>query len=141
MEVSTIKNYHDLEVWQLGRQLVKAIYVLTESFPVRESYGLAQQLRRAAVSVPSNIAEGHSRTSTRDFIQFISMSIGSLAEVDTQLILAVDLEYIQQQDADVIFRDITLLQKKLHSLRVALRARIDSANPKSQIPNPELVDG
>ena len=90
-----VLNYRDLEVWRNSRKLVKDVYELTERFPQKEIYSLTSQLRRAAVSIPSNIAEGHSRSSTKDYIQFVSIAIGSLAELDTQLLLAEDLGYIQ----------------------------------------------
>lgn len=79
-----IQTYHDLVVWQLGRKLVSHTYRLTQPFPKHELYGLASQMQRASVSVPSNIAEGFSRKGTRDYIQFIVTSIGSLSELDTQ---------------------------------------------------------
>lgn len=131
-----IRNYRDLEVWKQGRILVKTVYELTRQFPKEELYGLTIQIRRAAVSIPSNIAEGHSRSSTRDFIQFISMAIGSLAELDTQMLLAGDLEYIAPVQLEPILNDIAALQKMLHTLRASLRARIDLPNPQSLIPNP-----
>jgi four helix bundle protein len=82
------KNYRELIVWQEGIKLAKAVYKLTEKFPRQETYALADQIRRAVVSVPSNIAEGQARKSTRDFRRFLHISLSSLAEVDTQLVLA-----------------------------------------------------
>lgn len=113
-----IKNYKDLNVWQLSRSLVKDIYLITEELPKHEQFGLISQIRRASVSVPSNIAEGHSRTSTKDYIRFISMAIGSLAELETQLILCCDLGYVEL--ADNQYEKIYELQRMLHGLRKKL---------------------
>lgn len=90
----TIKSYKDLIVWQKGIELVEAVYRLTKMFPKEEIYGLTSQLRRAAVSVPSNIAEGQARSSTAEFVNFLSIARGSLSEVETQLIIAHRLEYL-----------------------------------------------
>lgn len=82
------QNYKDLVVWQKGTALAKIIYALTQSFPSTEKFGLVAQMRRAAVSIPSNIAEGQARHTTGEFVQFISHAEGSVAELDTQLILS-----------------------------------------------------
>jgi four helix bundle protein len=112
-----IKNYKDLKVWQQGRLLVKRIYDISRSFPDDERYGLTNQIRRAAVSIPSNLAEGHSRNSTKDYVRFISIAIGSLAEVETQLLLACDLSYCTESELQPLFKQIHELQKILHGLR------------------------
>ena len=88
-------KHRRLEVWQLGRELVKQIYELSRNFPASEMHGLTNQIRRAAISVPSNVAEGSSRQTKADFIHFLVMARGSLAEVDTQLVLAEDLGYVK----------------------------------------------
>src|SRR4030067_692480 len=93
-----VKNYRDLMVWQLGVKLAKEVYTLTNKFPRHEIYGLADQLRRAAVSVPSNIAEGQARRAPTDFRRFLHISLGSLAEVDTQLVLAQEFGYLGPTD-------------------------------------------
>lgn len=116
-----IKNYKDLKVWQKSRLLVKEIYCLTKSFPKEEQFGLTSQIRRASVSVPSNIAEGHSRTSTKDYIQFVSIAIGSLAEVETQLLLACDLGFITEAESNNSFSLIHEIQRMLHALRKSLK--------------------
>jgi four helix bundle protein len=84
------ESYQDLLVWQKGIALVKQIYILTNIFPVEEKYGLVAQMRRAAVSIPSNIAEGQARHTKGEFIQGISHAKGSIAELHTQLIIAVE---------------------------------------------------
>jgi four helix bundle protein len=122
--MSEIKNYKDLEVWKRSRRLVATVYGVTRTFPKEELYSLTSQLRRAVVSIPSNIAEGHSRSGTRDFIQFISIAIGSLAEVETQLLLSEDLEYTDSKDNASVLSEIEILQKMLHSLRASLKSKL-----------------
>ena len=90
----TIRSYRDLEVWQKGMDLAAECYRITEGFPGHERYGLASQLQRAAASVPANIAEGQARQHTKEFLQFLSVASGSLAEVETYLLLAVRLNYL-----------------------------------------------
>jgi len=94
-EAITIGDYKDLVAWQKVRSLVRSIYEATRSFPAEERFGLTQQLRRAAVSVPSNIAEGYGRGSLRDYIRFLQMARGSLYEIETQLYLAQDMGYLE----------------------------------------------
>ena len=93
---SQIRNFNDLEAWKKSRVLVRVIYEATAAFPAAEVYGLTQQLRRAAVSVPSNIAEGYGRGARSDYIRFLRMARGSLYEIQTQLLLAQDLGYVTE---------------------------------------------
>jgi four helix bundle protein len=92
------RKHHDLLAWQQGIELVKIIYRLTENFPQREVYGLTAQMRRAAVSVPANIAEGMGRNSTRELLQFLTIARGSLSELDTFVVLARELGYTKSTD-------------------------------------------
>ena len=94
------RSYRDLIAWQKGIELVTRVYTATEEFPAREIYGLTNQLCRAAVSIPSNIAEGQARFSKRDFAHFLRQAKGSLAEVDTQLIIARKLRYLHDKEAE-----------------------------------------
>lgn len=119
-----IKNYHDLAVWAKGRELVKTVYQLTEKFPKEEIYCLSSQLKRAVISVPSNIAEGHSRSGTKDFVNFISIAIGSLAEVETQILLSMDLGFTKESDILTAINKIHELQRMLHSMRTSLKAKL-----------------
>ena len=91
------RKHHDLLAWQEGMELVKRIYSLTANFPPTETYGLAAQMRRAAVSIPSNIAEGAARDSRREFAQYLVIARGSLSELETQLRIAYELGYSQPQ--------------------------------------------
>ncbi|HLD08620.1 MAG TPA: four helix bundle protein [Methylophilaceae bacterium] len=93
------KPHEQLEAWEFAMQSVKAVYELTAGFPVEERYGLAQQMRRAAVSIPSNIAEGAGRNGAKEYLQFIGIARGSLAELETQLQLAVMLKFAPQDHA------------------------------------------
>jgi four helix bundle protein len=117
----TVSCYRDLQVWQKARTLVKEVYQASKQFPKEELFALTNQIRRAAVSVPSNIAEGHARNSTKDFLRYLAIAIGSLAELETQLILAGDLDYLSTellsrllQAADEIGKMVSGLQKSLH---------------------------
>ena len=91
-------DHKELKVWQKSMEFVKNVYEITEQFPGTEIYGLTSQLRRAAVSIPSNIAEGSARSSDRELIQFLYIAIGSMAEVETQLILARELGFVKNID-------------------------------------------
>lgn len=95
--MSEIRTHKDLDVWKNSITPAKELYRLTENFPKEETYGLASQMKRAAVSIPSNIAEGAARNSTKEFIQFLYIALGSLAELETQLLLARELEFIPEK--------------------------------------------
>ena len=96
---TTFKSYRDLEVWQRSMQLAKRIYQVTQKFPTDERFGLTNQLRRASVSVPSNPAEGHARFGAGEFSRFISIAMGSVAEIETQVLLSTELGYLQMISA------------------------------------------
>ncbi|WP_415407172.1 four helix bundle protein [Sulfurovum sp. CS9] len=109
-----VKTHKDLDVWKQSIQLVKQIYKITQIFPKHEIYGLTNQIRRAAVSVPSNIAEGAGRNSDKEFIQFLHISLGSLAEVETQLIISMEIGYVNNINTPV--NEINNIQKMLNGL-------------------------
>lgn len=115
-----IKSYRDLEVWKKAMDLSVNIYSQTKNFPASEMYGLTSQLRRAAISVPSNIAEGSSRNSTKEFIQFLYMSNGSLSEIETQLEIAIRLNYLEENT----------LQPQINHIRSMLSGLIKSLKSK-----------
>jgi len=120
-----VRSYKDLLVWQKGMTLARVIYGITRQFPNEEKFGLVSQMRRAAVSIPSNIAEGQARHSTKEFIQFISLAEGSVAELETQLILAVDLGYCVQPQVQEAFRLISDLRNMLNALRRTLSRNVE----------------
>ena len=117
-----ILSYKDLEVWKNGVKLAKDIYGLTETFPYHELYALTSQLRRAAVSVSSNIAEGYVRNSTKEFVHFLYISLGSLAEIDTQLQLAKELNYTENTEELQNF--IEMQMQQIRSFINALKRKI-----------------
>jgi four helix bundle protein len=112
--MSEIASYRDLDVWQQARVLVKIIYQLTRSFPKDEQFGLISQLRRAVVSVPSNIAEGCGRNHFKDSTRFFFMARGSLYEVETQLIVSSDLGFLPEQEMETALSQITRCKKLLN---------------------------
>ncbi len=116
MEKKT-QNYKDLVVWQKGIALAKAIYLLTGKFPSEEKFGLVSQMRRATISIPSNIAEGQARHTTGEFIQFISHAEGSVAELETQLILSIELGFANAESAKTSFGLLDDIRRMLNGLR------------------------
>ena len=118
--MGTIRDYKDLAVWQRARELAHEIYRLTEALPREELFGLSSQIRRAAVSVPSNIAEGYGRHSLNDYIRFLKMARGSCYELETQLILCLDLGYLSEPETQTAFSLIKQAQKLLISLLKSL---------------------
>jgi four helix bundle protein len=115
------QNYKDLNVWQKGIELAKIIYKLTAQFPTEEKFGLVSQMRRAAVSIPSNIAEGQARHTTGEFIQAISHAEGSVAELNTQLILATELCFCSNNAAQPASELMDHLRRMLNGLRRKLQ--------------------
>ncbi|QNP41635.1 four helix bundle protein [Lysobacter solisilvae (ex Woo and Kim 2020)] len=119
-----MKSYRELEVWREAIDLVGSIYALSSRFPSDERFGLTAQLRRAAVSVPSNIAEGHARSSTRDFLRFLSISLGSLAELETQLVIAHRLGFADDHEFDRILFDANRVGRMMRGLTKSLNTRL-----------------
>ncbi|MGI9175154.1 MAG: four helix bundle protein [Rhodothermales bacterium] len=111
-----VDSYRDLEVWQRGMDLVESVYALTKPFPADERFGLTAQLRRAAISIPSNVAEGWGRGSRKEFMHFIKIARGSLAEVETQLIIAHRLGYLEEEPLQRTLDDATIEGKMLTAL-------------------------
>jgi four helix bundle protein len=118
-----IESYRDLKVWQAGRALVKQVYLLTKEMPPEEKYGLTSQMRRAAVSIPSNIAEGWARHYPAEFIQFLRTANGSLAELETQLILTVDLEFLPAPTVESTLEDCHSLGRQILALERSINRR------------------
>ena len=116
-----MRKHHQLQVWQEAMALVKMVYTVTSTFPQSENYGLTSQMRRVSVSIPSNVAEGAARTGTKEFLQFLSISRGSLSELETQVIIAKDLGYIK--DENEILKQIDKLFGLLGGLMNSIRKR------------------
>jgi four helix bundle protein len=116
-------SYRDLVAWKKGMGLARLIYSVTAEFPKAEQFGLISQLRRAAVSIPSNIAEGQARFSRPDFVRFLRMARGSVAELETQLLLAVDLGYLTEGKCDEVLAQADKLGRILAGLVTSIEAR------------------
>lgn len=116
-----LKNHKDLDVWKNSMDLVTDVYKLTKEFPAEERYGLSQQLRRSAVSIPSNIAEGAGRKHKKEFIHFLSIALGSLAECETQILIANKLNYMN---------DIIMFDEKIISIKRMINGLINYLEKK-----------
>jgi four helix bundle protein len=112
-----MKTHHDLDVWKKSIDFVTSVYKITESYPKTEIYGLTNQIRRAVVSIPSNIAEGAGRTSLKEFAQFLSIALGSVAEVETQLIVSRNLNYIHDQSFEELISELVSIRKMIIGLK------------------------
>lgn len=115
-----IQNYQDLKVWQRSKELAKEIFRLTYDFPKEQQYVLVSQMQRSALSIPSNIAEGRSRHSKNDFIYHLNVAKGSLAELETQIIIAYELNFIQKSNADIILVECSEITRMLYGLKDSL---------------------
>lgn len=111
-----MRNFKELIVWQKSVDLVADVYNITKKFPEEEKYGLISQMRRAAVSIPSNISEGHMRTTDKDFRHFLGMARGSCAELETQFFIAEKLKYIDLQKRENVLIKVEEVSKMLSSL-------------------------
>lgn len=116
--------FEKLEVWHLAKEFTKRIYSVTSRFPVEEKYGLASQLNRAAISVASNLAEGSARMSFKDQAHFSQLAYGSLMEVACQLVIGLELGFLDQTKYDELRQDVTLLSSKINALRRSQKDRM-----------------
>jgi four helix bundle protein len=119
----TIKSYRDLRVWQDAMSLAELCYRLTRDFPREEMFGMTSQIRRAAASVPANIAEGHGRENTRAFVQYLRISQGSLKELETHLLLAQRVELARKPDVEAVMQQCVVLGKMLRALIRSLQRK------------------
>lgn len=117
MQINELQGHRDLECWKFAMKLVRDVYVITKRFPKDELYGLTSQIRRAAVSIPSNVAEGYGRKSRRELRKFIGNAIGSLLELETQIEIARDLNYLDANAAAGLLKDTLRLTQLLNGLR------------------------
>ena len=118
------QNFRNLKVWQLGMELAEQVYRLSQQFPKHEMYGLGSQIQRAVVSVPANIAEGHAMGSTKDFLRFLGIAQGSLAELETHLLLAERLQYGTSAIIGPLISRCSEEARMLRSLRKSVRSRL-----------------
>ncbi len=118
-----IKNHKELKIWNQGIDVVCKIYALTNSFPKSEMYGLAIQMRRSAISIPSNIAEGFKRPGSKEFIRFLRISQASAAELETQLIISKRLSYFDEQEGNELEEEINCISKMISNLIKKINVR------------------
>ncbi len=130
--IAFMKDYRTLEVWQLGRELAVRCYAVTARFPKEELYGLTSQIRRAATSIPSNIAEGVGRDSDRELLRFLRIAIGSLNELETQILISRDLQFSAEQDTQAIEDAARHLSIKLRNFATKLQNDIENS-PKRYV--------
>lgn len=117
-----MKTHRDLKVWNNSISLVTKVYKMTSVFPKEELFGITSQLRRAAVSIPSNIAEGAARTSRKEFHKFLSIALGSASELETQLIISRNLNYLTIENSESLINELITIQKMIQSLMKNLKS-------------------
>ena len=114
-------RFKDLEIWKKSRLFCTSIYQISSKFPESEKFGLTNQLRRASVSIPSNIAEGSSRHSNKDFSRFLRITLGSAYEIETQLLIAFDLSFIEKEELDPLLNEIDSIIKMTSKFKSTLK--------------------
>jgi four helix bundle protein len=131
-EKKAIQNFRDLKIWQLGKEIVVEAYKLTRSFPSEELYGLTTQMRRAAISIPCNISEGHSRRATKDYQRFLNIAAGSCAELETQVEISLELGYLKTASCEDVM-------EKINYERCMLRKLIGKLSESTIHPPPSAI--
>jgi len=122
--MSTVKSFEELTIWQEARELTNRIYILSKRFPKEELYGLTSQIRRASVSIMSNIAEGFNRRSTKEFINFLIISRASVSEVQNDLYISLDLKYIDKENFETIYNHAQKISMSINKLITYLRSQV-----------------
>lgn len=138
--MSVVKTHEDLHVWQKSMTLVKDVCRVTEAFPQKERYRLSDQLCRAVISIPSNIAEGSARRSTKEYIRFINIAYGSLMECRTQLSIADRLGYVSQQEWEKISGQCKEIARMLNALYSSLQKKLPSGFFESSAPEYQILN-
>src|SRR3990172_8483329 len=137
MTESSVKSHRDLRVWEAGVELTEAIYRFTKGFPISEAFGLTSQMRRAATSIPANIAEGCSRHHTTEYLQFLYIARGSLSELDTHVYVAQRLGFLDTTAVSELGRQIELVGKMLHGLMNSIRNRKTASGARTRATSPQ----
>ncbi len=114
-------RFKDLEIWKKSRLFCSSVYEITSKFPESEKFGLTNQLRRASVSIPSNIAEGSSRNSNKDFSRFLQITLGSAYEIETQLLIASDIKFITKEELDKLMNELNSIIKMTSKFKSTLK--------------------
>ena len=130
-----MRNFRNYKIWTESISFTTKIYKIVSNFPSFERYGLSDQLRRASVSIPSNIAEGAARDSEREFIHYLNISLGSAFEVETQLQIAYNLEYISQETFDMLLAQLHLIEKQINELINVIKRQQPKANSQQPTAN------
>jgi four helix bundle protein len=123
----SVSSFRELRVWQLGMEVAEKVHRLTADFPKSEIYGLSSQMRRSAVSIPSNIAEGQGRDSTKEFLHFLAIAFGSICELETQILLAHRFSYLSDEDLQIVLAALTSTSKTTRNLQKALRLKLEKS--------------
>lgn len=129
-----IKNFKELEIWQIGKEIAKDIYTLTNKYPNQEMYGMISQMRRSALSIPLNIAEGFNRFHKAEFRRFLFISLGSCAELETQIIISKELGFISEDEFDQFNNKIERISKMIRSLSNKLSTKYQEPTTRNQEP-------
>ena len=124
METEKINSYKDLKVWNIGMKVASDIIKLSEKFPNNQKFIITSQIQRSAISIPSNIAEGYSRDGTKEYIYHISVALGSLSELETQLLLSEKVGFCLAKDIEKTLEELTVLGKMLKKLSLSLKAKL-----------------
>lgn len=133
--MAKIEKFEDIKAWQKARSLVKKIYVISETGNFKRGFALRDQMRRSAISVVSNIAEGYARRTNKEFVQFLYVAHGSIAELSAQLYAALDLEYIQKQEFNSLYEECNEISKMIMGLIKYLRTHKPTDSPTPKLPN------
>ena len=134
-----MRNFRNYKIWTESISFTTKIYKIVSNFPSFERYGLGDQLRRASVSIPSNIAEGAARDSEREFIHYLNISLGSAFEVETQLQIAYNLEYISQKTFDMLLAQLHLIEKQINELISVIKRQQPTANSQQLTANSQQL--
>ncbi len=133
-----IQNFRDLKIWRLGKEIVAETYKLTRLFPNEEMYGLTTQMRRASISIPSNISEGHSRRATKDYQRFLNIAAGSCAELETQVEISLELGYLKTPTCESVMGKIDYERRMLRKL-ISKLSESALPPPPSAIPGSDRI--
>ena len=137
--MSTVRSFEELTIWQEARELTNRIYILSKRFPKEELYGLTSQIRRASVSIMSNIAEGFNRRSTKEFINFLIISRASVSEVQNDLYISLDLKYIDKENFEIIYNHTQKISMSINKLITYLRSQVKTY-PKTTKINEQIQE-